>query len=159
VTRLEFFTPGLPQTKGSAKGFGFVRKNGPRAGKIGVSITNDNPKAKGWSKDVARCAREHMGERELLTGPLAVEMTFHLPRPKKHSTGKGLRANAPRLVTTKPDVDKLARCLLDALTWIVFKDDALVARIVATKVYTSGKPGALVVVREADDGVLMQGTA
>lgn len=142
MTRVEFFAEGLPQTKGSARAF--VR--GGRA-----VVTNDNPKAKAWAAEVSEAAREAMDGRELLDGPLAVELVFSLPRPLAHSTSKGLRPTAPRYVSARPDVDKLARCALDALTGVVFGDDSQVARLVATKVYASGAAGAQVVVRGVDE--------
>ena len=41
-------------------------------------------------------------------------------------------------MTTMPDIDKLARCALDALTGIVFRDDAQIVDLHATKRY--GEP-------------------
>ena len=38
-------------------------------------------------------------------------------------------ASAPRHMAVMPDIDKLARCALDALTGIVFEDDAQVTEL------------------------------
>jgi len=133
---VEFYVPGKPETKGSARAF--VR------GKRAV-ITNDNPKAKAWAAVVSLAAMEAMQGQSVLEGPLRVTIRFDVQRPKAHSTKRGLRPNAPTHSSSKPDVDKLLRCALDALTGIVFLDDAQVARIVGEKRY-SAAPGALITV-------------
>jgi len=136
MTPIVFFAEGRPQTKGSAKGFGFVRKNGPKAGTIGVNITNDNVKAKGWARIVADAARlAYVGPAT--EGPVRVEVTFYLPRPKGHSNKRGLRPGAPRypIAKERDDTDKLVRCALDALTGIAWVDDSQVVQIAAAKRY------------------------
>lgn len=66
-----------------------------------------------------------------LTGPVALEVTFTLPRPKAHyRTGRNshlLRDNAPHRPDRLPDLDKLLRSTMDALTAAgVWADDAQV---------------------------------
>ncbi len=136
---IEFWTDGRPQTKGSTKGFGFVRKHGPRAGSIGVNITNDNVKAKGWAQLVAMAARSAY-HGAALEGPMCVGVTFHLPRPKSHSGKRGLKPGAPRypIAKERDDTDKLVRCALDAITGIAWVDDSQVVKIEAAKVYATG---------------------
>jgi Holliday junction resolvase RusA-like endonuclease len=46
-----------------------------------------------------------------------------------------LKPNAPLRVITTPDLDKLQRSTLDALTGVLFKDDSQVCRILAMKCY------------------------
>src|SRR5690606_26788393 len=60
--------------------------------------------------------------------PVEIAMTFYLPRPKSHyGTGRNagrVRDSAPTEPTTKPDLDKLVRSTLDALTDVgVLRDD------------------------------------
>ena len=69
--------------------------------------------------------------RSPLTTPISVSLTFHFARPKSHyRTGKfkdQLKASAPELHDKTPDVDKLIRLMLDALTIAgVVKDDSQV---------------------------------
>ena len=66
-----------------------------------------------------------------LTGAVEVEATFYLQEPKS------ARRSLPYV---RPDIDKLARAVLDGLTGIAFADDGLVVRIVCDKQY--GIPGA-----------------
>jgi crossover junction endodeoxyribonuclease RusA len=79
-----------------------------------------------------------------------VTIVFVLPRPKGHyGTGRNagiVKDSAPWRPATKPDVDKLARAVLDALTGTLLGDDAQVADLVASKVYASAEqpPGAII---------------
>ena len=95
-----------------------------------------------WREAVAWHAAEAMVGRELLTGPLALEATFWFPRPKSHyGTGRNLgvvKATAQLYVATTPDLDKLLRAISDAMSGIVYRDDAQIARSLARKRY--GKP-------------------
>lgn len=135
--RVQFFADGLPQTKGSARAF--------VVGKRAV-VTNDNPRAKGWARVVERAARA--ASPAPFAGPVAVRLVFVMPRPKAHSTKRGLRLDAPAWHSIRPDLDKLTRCALDALTGITFGDDGQVARLVAEKRY-GARPGVAVEVRPA----------
>lgn len=142
---IRFTAIGKPQPAGSKRGFPIRRKNGS----IGVAMSDDNPKAKGWQSIVADAAREAY-QGELLRGPLVVSMTFYLPRPKGHF-GKGrnaskLRPSAPERPTVKPDVLKLARGTEDAMTGVVYADDSQIVSEVLVKQY--GEPARVDVVIE-----------
>ena len=75
----------------------------------------------------------------LLTGPLRLELHFYRARPRGHyGTGRNegvLKPSAPAFPTTKPDVTKLTRAVEDALTGIVWRDDAQVVELTARKFY------------------------
>jgi Holliday junction resolvase RusA-like endonuclease len=85
-----------------------------------------------WRAAVAAAARAALARRRdwgnPLSGPLLVAMTFTLPRPKTHyRTGKHaghLKPAAPDRPTGYPDLSKLARSTEDALTRILYTDDA-----------------------------------
>lgn len=77
--------------------------------------------------------------------PIWVAMRFVFPRPQSHFLPVNktrqvpvLRVNAPEYVTSRPDVDKLVRAVLDALTGIAYADDAQVVQVTGTKVYDPG---------------------
>ncbi len=87
-----------------------------------------SPKSE-WEKVVD----EYLGKStELIATPLRVDMTFYMPRPKKHyRTGKYshiLRDDAPKMWhTNKPDRDNLEKAVLDCMTKSgLIKDDCLV---------------------------------
>jgi len=66
-----------------------------------------------------------------LTGePLDVVIDAVFERPKSHMLKSGVKATAPRL--PRPDVDNVAKAVLDALQ-DVMGDDSLVARLVVEK--------------------------
>lgn len=80
---------------------------------------------KPWRVDVAWAARE-----AFLTpfdGPVRLELGFVMPRPKsapKRSTPAAVK---------RPDLDKLVRAVMDAVTGVVVVDDSQVVHLVATK--------------------------
>jgi len=92
------------------------------------------------------------------TGPVEVNLTFRLRRPAAHHTGanrtRPVRESAPPYHTGKPDVDKLARAVLDAIdsTGIVYVDDAQVAVLAVGKLYASPgePPGVHITVRSLE---------
>ncbi len=109
-----------------------------------VVLTSDNPQVKSYQSRVAfeaTCALR--GVQLELTGPLEISVVFFLPRPKslaKSYTGPHLK---------KPDVDKLLRSTLDALTGVVWKDDSQVVSVTAGKRYAglNEEPRVVITVR------------
>jgi len=75
--------------------------------------------------------------------PLYVNIAFYFSRPKSHfKTGKNshvLKENAPYWHTSKPDVDNLAKFVMDAMNKIYWKDDSFISSCHITKQY-SAKP-------------------
>lgn len=62
--------------------------------------------------------------------PIAITLLFSFIRPKSVSEKKR------PYMTVKPDLDKLIRAVLDALTNVAYKDDSQVIHIYAEKVYS-----------------------
>jgi Holliday junction resolvase RusA-like endonuclease len=92
-----------------------------------VIVTETVRGSKSWQGSVAAAGAEaHRGP--LLDGPLRVVFTFYRPRPRSHyGTGRNadtVKPSAPRFPATRPDVLKLARGVEDALTGVVWADDA-----------------------------------
>ena len=80
-----------------------------------------------------------------------VLLTFRLRRPKGHWGKHGVKPTAPPYPAVKPDVDKLERAILDALTGIAYADDAQVCEVIKSKVYASpGDEGASITVEAMD---------
>jgi Holliday junction resolvase RusA-like endonuclease len=99
---------------------------------MGVAIVDANPKSRDWKTTVSQTAAEQF-RGELLDGPLAVEFTFRVVRPKGHFGKRGLLPSAPEFPAVKPDLLKLARGVEDALTGIVWRDDSLIVDEVLAK--------------------------
>ena len=68
-------------------------------------------------------------------------MRFCFARPRSHyGTGKNVhivKGSSPGHMAVMPDLDKLARCSLDALSGVVFKDDAQVVVLTLRKCYSN----------------------
>ena len=76
-----------------------------------------------------------------------VTLIFKFPRLKAHLNSKGdLRPTAPVFKTPRPDIDKLCRAVLDAITLSgVIRDDALCFSIEAQKMYCDiGEPPGVI---------------
>lgn len=103
-----------------------------------------------WRQAIATEARLAMGSRPMLEGPVVIHARFTWPRPKSHrSSSGGLRPTAPFSKTTPPDIDKASRALLDALTGVVYRDDAQVVRLDAGKSFDDVAPGVEITIEEA----------
>jgi len=88
-------------------------------------------------------------------GPVFLKLAFRFARPKSHFNAKGqLKPSAPKHFITKPDIDKVERSTLDALTGVLFKDDSQVCRVVKIKSYCmEGElEGCEIIVQNVDTG-------
>jgi crossover junction endodeoxyribonuclease RusA len=123
---LQFKVFGVPAPQGSSRGF-LHRSTGR------VIVTHDNPRTEPWRESVAWAALRAMREQDWpqAQGAVNVAAVFRLPRPQ----------SLPRRVkdqTRKPDLDKLLRALLDALSQAsVWRDDAQVVSVHAGKRYVA----------------------
>lgn len=112
---------------------------GPQGSKRHVGngvMVESSAKVKPWRQDVKHAALDVTAALDwiVLTGPLAVAMTFTFPRIKGHyRTGRYahlLKDTAPLQPSVYPDLSKIVRSTEDALTGIVWKDDAQVVQYV-----------------------------
>lgn len=134
--------PGKPQPGGSKRAF--VPKGWTRP-----VLTDANPKAVDWKRTVQAFALAAAATGRILDGPLRVSMTFIVARPQGHFGTRGLRPSAPAYPAVKPDVLKLARPTEDALTGIIWTDDARIVEEILRKRYTTdGRTGAVVEIEE-----------
>jgi len=134
VNRICIDVTGTPAPKGS---FRISRKRGGR----GFVVRKDSAATYTWEQIVTFCAKRAMANRLATGSAVAVDGTFRMPPPKS-----GQRARH----TVKPDVDKLLRSTLDALSGVVFVDDSQVTSLSAHKIYASdaSAAGALITVTE-----------
>ncbi len=135
---MKFFVPGLPAPGGSKKAFNWRAKDG----RSGTSIVDaGGQKNKNWRAAVSYAAHEAMigsGLKEPFRRPLYLSIVFALPRPAGHFGKHGnLLASATAWPLKRPDTTKLLRSTEDALTHIVWIDDALVVAMHITKIYAS----------------------
>ena len=114
---------------------GTARPQGSKRHVGGGRMIESSKHVGAWRDWVRLKASQAMDGREPLTGPIQLTISFGFERPKKHWNAKGLRPDAPEWHTSKPDIDKLQRAVLDAMTGIVFTDDSQVVHVITEKLY------------------------
>jgi crossover junction endodeoxyribonuclease RusA len=102
-------------------------------------VTHDNRRPLNDWRHLVRSEGQRHAPPAPWEGPVAVALQFRVNKPKDRP--KTRRTWPDR----KPDVDKLARGLIDSLTGVFFVDDAQVVALTATKDY--GTPGVRVEIR------------
>jgi Holliday junction resolvase RusA-like endonuclease len=141
---ITFFVPGIPIAKGSAKAF--FNKGMKHA----VVVQDNAARQKPWASMISYCAQE----AGCCLSPSAIAITLHftMPRPKSHyGTGKNaaiLKRFVPDYHTAKPDLDKLIRCVKDALTGVAWKDDSQVCFMGEVWKKYGETPGVLIKIEE-----------
>jgi len=80
-----------------------------------------------WENYVRACAIQHRPQT-LLDGPLEMDVTFYLARPK-------YRAKKFTMPDRKPDLDNCAKSVLDALNGVIYKDDSRIVKMTLSKQY------------------------
>lgn len=130
---VSFFVPGVPVPQGSKRHVG-----------RGILVESSRALAP-WRSTVQLAARQaHSGP--LIDGPVEVFCEFTFPRPKRHYRANGdLREDAPYRHSSRPDLDKLLRSVLDALSGVVIRDDGQVSVLRGGKRY-GDEPGVEVLV-------------
>lgn len=143
-----FIAAGTPAPQGSKTSYGPGR------------MVESSPYVKPW-RDLIRAEAQRAHEGPAIAGAVDVKIRFWMPRPKSHyGTGRNADRIRPQYVDaehiTKPDLDKLARAVLDAITEErragritrrgVIRDDSQVVRLEAVKNYGDRFTGFEVVV-------------
>jgi Holliday junction resolvase RusA-like endonuclease len=139
---IDFFVPGTPVGAGSKRAFPIHGKDG----RLHVAVTDaSGPKGAEWRAAIRYAAADAVRSNggTLLDGPVMLTLTFLLRRPRGHVGTRGIRPSAPRFPTVKPDVLKLARAVEDAMTGIVWRDDAQVVGESLVKIYTTSAIGGV----------------
>ena len=83
----------------------------------------------------AAVAQAHPGAH-IADGPVGLEATFYLPCPKSAPKRQ------PAFPAKRPDLDKLVRVVADALSGVLWHDDAQVTALVARKRYVGRQDDA-----------------
>lgn len=138
---IAFTVRGIPAPQGSKRAF-----RNRHSGR--VALVESSKRVAPWRSDVRDAALaaiaghpEH-GQHSAVPfhAPVMVDLSFTLPRPKSHyGSGRNATALKPWAMAarpgSKPDLDKLVRAVLDALSGLVWDDDALVVALHAAKFY------------------------
>lgn len=137
---IEFHVRGTPAPGGSKTAVAVRRGNGSivmKGNRPVLRYIDDGKGNKKWREDVEHYARRAYTGAPLV-GPLRLVVEFRMPRPAKHFVG-GRKDGELRAAfvgiehAQKPDTTKLLRSTEDALSGIVWVDDAQVVEQYATK--------------------------
>lgn len=123
---IKFVVPGSPQGKGR-----------PRAFRAGSGVRMFTPKkTEDYEALIAAQAREAMQGRDMITGPVLLEMRMLHPVPASWSKKKRAAALAGEVMpTVKCDADNCLKAVCDALNGVLWRDDVQVVNVALAKRY------------------------
>ena len=114
-----------------------VGKGRPKFARRGNFVSTYTPtKTRDYEDLIKEAARKAMGSNELLETPVTVAIYITVPIPSSYSKKRteACLSGFERPIK-KPDIDNVAKCFLDAMNEIVYKDDTQVLTLHITKVY------------------------
>ena len=114
-----------------------VGKGRPKFARRGNFVSTYTPtKTRDYEDLIKDAARKAMGSNELLETPVTVAIYITVPIPQSYSKKRteACLSGSERPIK-KPDIDNVAKCFLDAMNEIVYKDDTQVLTLHITKVY------------------------
>ena len=122
-----------------------VGKGRPRVSTIGGQARMFTPpKTANYETLIAMAAQQAMAGRELIGGPVLVEMKIMVSVAASWSKKKTAEALAGDVMPTKkPDADNVLKAICDGINGIVLKDDVQVVNVSLSKRF-SETPGVLV---------------
>jgi Holliday junction resolvase RusA-like endonuclease len=122
-----------------------VGKGRPRVSTIGGHARMFTPqKTANYETLIAMAAQQAMAGRELLAGPVMVEMKIFVSVAASWSKKKTAEALSGEVMPTKkPDADNVLKAICDGINGIVFKDDVQVVNVSLSKRF-SATPGVSV---------------
>lgn len=123
---INIYIPGNPIGKGRPK---FARIGS------GVRAYTDKKTAK-YESVIAQEAMVAMAGKPILLEPVHVEIYCHCEIPKSWSKKKRNMALDCLIYPSKPDVDNVAKAILDGCNGVVWKDDVQVVSLVVNKIYS-----------------------
>ena len=123
-----------------------VGKARPRVTRAGRVYTPK--KTEQAEQDIRAMARYVMCDEPPIEGPVELVVTFTMDVPASWSKTKRQQAYAQQIKpAAKPDIDNLAKTVMDAINGVVYQDDAQVVRITATKRYRTECEAPMTTVR------------
>ena len=125
-----FFVSGTPLPQPRPRAFAVQM-----AGKYTTRMYNPGT-TDGWKKAIEVLSIPQRFQ-EKFAGAVEVNLHFVMPRPKYHMGKLGVKPGAPSNHCVKPDLDNLAKAVLDALTasGCFWNDDGQVSRLLLDKTY------------------------
>lgn len=139
----EFVVLGVPVPQGS--------KNARVYGKRAILYDVKSKELRAWRGKVRAEGMDWMNRNSIAPVSLdavSMRILFQFPEPSSYRTKGGHPSSKYRRhYNKKPDVDKLTRAILDALTGVFYKDDSRVVEIDSKKVF-GDFPCAIIQIKE-----------
>ena len=136
---IRFWVPGEPKGKARARTF-----YNPRMGRM-QSVTPESTMV--YENLIRTCYRQAYDGRIADGIPVVVEITAFFDVPKSASKKrKAGMIGGEIMPTKKPDIDNIAKVILDAMNGLVYHDDTQVIGLTVNKLYGE-EPGVMVCVR------------
>ena len=114
-----------------------IGKGRPKFARRGSFVSTYTPtKTRDYENVIKEVAKKAMGSNEILETPVTVAIYITVPIPASYSKKRteACLKDIERPIK-KPDIDNIAKCFLDAMNEIVYKDDTQVLTLHVTKVY------------------------
>ena len=124
-------------------------KERPRAAIIGGHARIFTPKTtEAYEKEIRAAWIRNNGDKPE-EGPLMARIYFGLPIPKSETKANKLQMLQKKVFPTKrPDLDNMAKAVLDALNGVAYKDDCQIVMMISKKNYAEA-PYVKVILDEA----------
>jgi len=132
-----------------------VAKGRPRFAKRGNYVQTYTPvKTKSYEDEVRLLATKAKGSGSTLEGSVSVFIYISFSVPQSYSKRKREAClSGETKHTKKPDLDNVAKAIIDGMNGIIFKDDSQIINLHVTKVYAEvGKVEVLI--REENESTL-----
>ena len=136
---ITFVIKGIPKVKQRPR---FAARNG--------KILTYTPKTTASFENLVKLKAEQEFDHPL-DGAISLAIRFHLPRPKRLIWKT---KPMPEVYSDKrPDIDNLAKSIIDGLNGIAFKDDGQIADLHVTKKYHAGnnEPKTIIMVENVKE--------
>ena len=114
-----------------------IGKGRPKFARRGNFVSTYTPtKTRDYETVIKEAAQKAMGSNAVLETPVTVAIYITVPIPASYSKKRteACLKDIERPIK-KPDIDNIAKCFLDAMNDIVYKDDTQVLTLHVTKVY------------------------
>jgi Holliday junction resolvase RusA-like endonuclease len=114
-----------------------VGKGRPKFARRGNFVSTYTPtKTRDYEDLIKDAAQKAMGSNEVLETPVTVAIYITVPIPQSYSKKRteACLSGSERPIK-KPDIDNVAKCFLDAMNEVVYKDDTQVLNLHIKKVY------------------------
>jgi Holliday junction resolvase RusA-like endonuclease len=115
-----------------------VGKGRPRFARRGAYITTyTDAKTVTYESRVRLACMKAMGEIKPLTSPIHLRIEAWMPVPASWPKGKRLKALEGLVVPGKPDLDNIAKAVMDGCQGALFMDDKQVCQLRVAKRYST----------------------